>query len=109
MPRPQVQKWMKLYADVHSQTPAAKGRDEMIETNREKLLRALNERGARILLVPTHLNCSMFRFLCLCRTGVNGEGWHDYLPSASERYPERRSISSPVRRDLVLDSASTSD
>jgi hypothetical protein len=50
MPRFQVQKWMKLYGDVIVKHLLPKNETEMIEANREKLLRALNERGARILL-----------------------------------------------------------
>jgi imidazolonepropionase-like amidohydrolase len=50
MPRLQVQKWMKLYGDVIVKNLPPKEETEMIETNREELLRALNERGALILL-----------------------------------------------------------
>jgi len=50
MPRLQVQKWMKLYGDVVVKNLPPKEETEMIEANREKLLRALNERGAHILL-----------------------------------------------------------
>jgi len=50
MPRVLVRKWMKLYGDVIVKNLPPKEETEMIEANREKLLRALNERGAHILL-----------------------------------------------------------
>ncbi len=50
MPRSQVQKWMKLYGDVIVKHLPPKEETAMIETNREQLLQALNERSARILL-----------------------------------------------------------
>jgi imidazolonepropionase-like amidohydrolase len=111
MPRPQVQKWMKLYGDVIVKHLPPKEETEMIETNREKLLRALNERSARILLgtdSPQLFNVPGFSVFAeleaMARAGVTP---YQVLRSATQNagvylHQSVGTVSAGSRADLIL-------